>query len=535
MPFNSENFFDEPVTNSRRARLWTEDGGATDWPQKRRQQPESQEEDFAHAAETDEPAQTDQTAQPDEVSSVRRAARASFVNRWPALKRAHALSFFGLLLFTAVIYFRPYELIPALSDFTSMAFCVAIATLLVFVPTQLAVEGMVSARPREIYLVLFMALAALLSVPLAYDPALAWSSFIEFAKVVTMFIVMINVIRTEMRLRLMLWLALLVGIVLSIGAVTEYVEKYLDPHGMSVVGGAIQPGMRAVGVIHHGLFENPNDLALFLVTLIPIALGLLFVARGINKKLFYGLCALLMVVATVFTLSRGGLLGLACASFVLVWKIGRRRRVAVVAMFLLACAIFVLALPPEFISRLLSNAEEAQASSIARQNLLWRSLVVSIRHPLLGIGMSNFMLVSIHNQVTHNAYTEVSAETGLPALIAYILFMLLSLKRLRGIERETDSTRARTRIYYLSIGLQASLVGYMVSSFFVSVAYLWYIYYLVGYALCLHRLYEAKGATGVFAREKRQRPLSLFDEAKDEPDATLAIAQHAQTVAPQER
>jgi hypothetical protein len=33
----------------------------------------------------------------------------------------------------------------------------------------------------------------------------------------------------------------------------------------------------------------------------------------------------------------------------------------------------------------------------------------------------------------------------------------------------------------------------MVASFFASVAYYWNIYYLVGYAVCLRRLYEASG------------------------------------------
>jgi hypothetical protein len=44
--------------------------------------------------------------------------------------------------------------------------------------------------------------------------------------------------------------------------------------------------------------------------------------------------------------------------------------------------------------------------------------------------------------------------------------------------------------------MQASLVGYMVSSFFVSVAFYLYIYYLVGYAVCLRRLYVVASAEG---------------------------------------
>ena len=44
----------------------------------------------------------------------------------------------------------------------------------------------------------------------------------------------------------------------------------------------------------------------------------------------------------------------------------------------------------------------------------------------------------------------------------------------------------------MSIGLQGAIIGYMVSSFFGAVAYQWYIYYLVGYAICLHRLFLLK-------------------------------------------
>jgi len=35
------------------------------------------------------------------------------------------------------------------------------------------------------------------------------------------------------------------------------------------------------------------------------------------------------------------------------------------------------------------------------------------------------------------------------------------------------------------------LLVYMVSSFFLSVAYAWNVYYLVGYAVCFRRIYEA--------------------------------------------
>jgi O-antigen ligase len=105
--------------------------------------------------------------------------------------------------------------------------------------------------------------------------------------------------------------------------------------------------------------------------------------------------------------------------------------------------------------------------------------------------MGNFNLVSAHSQVTHNAYTQVSSEMGIAALLLYLAFMLVPLRRLGQVERETFAQPHLRQVYYLSVGLQVSLLAYMVSSFFASVAYQWYIYYLVGYAICLRRIHSA--------------------------------------------
>jgi len=153
-----------------------------------------------------------------------------------------------------------------------------------------------------------------------------------------------------------------------------------------------------------------------------------------------------------------------------------------------------------------------------RRELLFRSLLTAIRHPLLGIGMGNFHIVSIHEQVTHNAYTQVAAEMGTAALVIYTMFIVAPLRKLAQVARKTRGERGDSHYYYLAVGLQASLIGYMVSSFFASVAYLWYVYYLVGYAVCLRRLYEAEtGRLVVLERKTRKeqdqsREVPLIDD-----------------------
>ena len=126
-----------------------------------------------------------------------------------------------------------------------------------------------------------------------------------------------------------------------------------------------------------------------------------------------------------------------------------------------------------------------------------RSVIVALRHPLLGIGMGNFHIMSVHELVNHNSYLQVATEMGAAAMIFYILFTITPLRRLRRLERETISKPKYSGVHYLAIGLQASLLGYMVTSFFGSVAYLWYVYYLVGYAVCMSRIYPLEGELGI--------------------------------------
>jgi hypothetical protein len=88
------------------------------------------------------------------------------------------------------------------------------------------------------------------------------------------------------------------------------------------------------------------------------------------------------------------------------------------------------------------------------------------------------------------------------------------------IENESDLNPEKRRFYYLAIGLQAALAGYMVSSFFGSVAYQWYMYYLVAYSVCLHRLFimefqPEKGLTPEFWQSpfsKKREPLVATGE-----------------------
>ena len=407
------------------------------------------------------------------------------VDGW-SLRNGHGLTFIALFLFSVVLYFRPYELIPALSSFLQMAFFFGVLTLAIYFPSQLVLEGNLTARPREVHLILLLCLAAFLSMPMATSPGEAFGEFSDvLLKAIVIFIVIVNVVRTENRLRWMIWLAFAVSVYLSYYAILDYVT------GNFREGSAFYNNQRIGGVIR-GLFGNSNDLALHLVTMVPLAVGFAFATKRTFRRLLYIACAVLFIVAVVVTFSRGGFLGLFVAAFMMVRKIGRKNKTLSTGALVFALLLLLALAPATYSSRLstiFSSASDTTGSSSQRTEILKRSIWVTLRYPLFGVGVGNFHYKSVQELVTHNAYTQVSSEMGIPALVIYVMLMVYPLRRLREIEMATADVAEKRRLHYWSIGIQASIAAYMVSSFFGAVAYQWYIYYLVGYAVALRRIY----------------------------------------------
>lgn len=425
------------------------------------------------------------------------------------LKRGHALSYAGIFLFTVFLLFRPYELFPVLSFLSSTAYWLALATLMIYLPTQFALEGNISAGLREVYLILLLCLAALISVPFAKVSIEAWDTFNDtFIKAVLIFIMTVNVVRTERRLMGLIYLSLGVTFLLSVTAISDYRAANFVVEGYRIRG------------LLGGMFGNPNDLALHFVTMTPLFVVMALKSRNILGKVVYGVGATLTVAANVVTYSRAGFLGLLGMAVVLLWKLGRGKRFTVTAIGAVCLAAFITLAPGSYGVRVLSifiPGLDPVGSSDHRRGILDRSVLVSLRNPIVGVGMGNFHIVSLGETVSHNAYTQVSAEMGIAALVIYMMLILAPMRRLKRIELTAFTPRRRSRYFYLSVGLQASLVGYMISSFFASVAYQWYVYYLAAYAICLSRIYESQPAAPVGEMTKGDSPVALLDAARVAP------------------
>ena len=219
-------------------------------------------------------------------------------DRW-INRNGHSLTYIGVFLFTFVLYFRPYELIPGLSWLNSIAFILAIATLLIYLPTQLSSEGSLTILSTEVKCILFITFWALLTMPLAKSPGTAWETFNDtFNKVVLIFIVMVNTLWTPARLKGLMWLSIGVGVMLSYQAVGLYQAGEFAAEGNRVY------------VEYGGMFGNPNDLAMHLVIVTPLAFAFGMAARKLLSRILYFGITFLLVIGNMVTQSRGAFLAL---------------------------------------------------------------------------------------------------------------------------------------------------------------------------------------------------------------------------------
>ncbi len=192
--------------------------------------------------------------------------------------------------------------------------------------------------------------------------------------------------------------------------------------------------------IHFGdrasaLFAGENTLGGVMVFSIIWTLTYL-THTGNRKKLGLGIVLLLMILALVFSFSRGAWLGATGALIgYAFWEKKARVKVAV-ALFI---AVIVLLSVPSLRGRLASIANLSHP--LTRERIyIWKATWEMIKaHPLLGIGMDNYSIVYqkymlkgaeiSHPSSAHNIFLNIWVEGGILALFSFVGIVIITFVR----------------------------------------------------------------------------------------------------------
>src|SRR5262249_46676891 len=361
--------------------------------------------------------------------------------------------FTGLVSYVAIAYVRPHEW--AYMPEAQLSLAVAMATLLGY-----AIFEFTRRAPRLISnaLLLLLWLQLTIATFFAHSEALAQDKLIEFSKAFLIALLMTAMVDSERRAR-----RLLLGTVLAIGflAFRSNIGILLTLGQTRIYG----PG---------GAFEDNNDYALLLNVAAPMAF---YAARGEKNPWIRRVCyavSAMMMITVLFTLSRGGFLGL-CFVLLGVALKSKYKITGIVTVLSIGLIAFVF-LPDRVVERVgtITTASETDQSARMRFDSWQVSLRMINDHPVFGIGPRN--MTEVFNQyldtanvrVAHHSFLQMAVDAGLPALGLFLGLILLSwvrLRRARGIlkDRAPDSP-----LIAYSHGLEIALAGYIVSANFLS-------------------------------------------------------------------
>jgi putative inorganic carbon (HCO3(-)) transporter len=214
-----------------------------------------------------------------------------------------------------------------------------------------------------------------------------------------------------------------------------------------------------------GFYGSPNNMALLLGRILPLALAMLLWGRSPLRRTAYALAAAIMAPCLFLTFSRGAwFLGLPAA---ILFLGAMRQRKAMLIALLVIVAAFLITIPIAGTERITSLLD-LSGTSLFRLSL-WKSAVAMVRdHPLTGLGLDNFLyyypqyilpegLAEPNLSHPHNILLDFWTRLGIGGVLALVWFVAAFFRRGMQLYRRLPEGDQRA----LVLGLLASMVDFL--------------------------------------------------------------------------
>ena len=281
----------------------------------------------------------------------------------------------------------------------------------------------------------------------------------KWLEYVILYFIVVDTVNTKRKINIVVAVLLFSVSLVGIDGIYQRVAgvDFLRHWTLSMV---MQSGAPAIS----GAFNHYNDLAAYLVTLLPLLICVYFCAKHKIGLLYFILSVVMIlnIACLIGTFSRAGWISFT-ASLIIILIIMQKKRVLFFG--LLVVFLLCLLLIPDLRMRVWVTF---LAGGDAQRLNIWKDSLIMIKeHPVLGMGVGTFMENFEHygnfinpyahlGQYAHNCFLQIWAEAGIFALLSFLWFVILIF--VKGIKA------FRIRGNYLLLGVVSGFFAFLVHS-----------------------------------------------------------------------
>lgn len=317
--------------------------------------------------------------------------------------------------------------------------------------------------PLDLPLLMLLGLVLVSAVFSSHRYTSFWS-WMLLADCVVIYFLAIHTFRTRSEVRQLIYLIGAVALLLSIFGFFKLIGA--NPFPWYEYGNS-QSSLSAT-------YVNRNHMAGYLEMAIPLVLGLLVIGAGRTRKILIGVTAALLLLAIIFTLSRGGWIGLMVgltfmSATLFAKQIAKNRKLLFIASTVILFTFVAIISSTTVVKRVKTLEEAENNPSLASRMAAWRGIIDMVRdHPVLGSGPGTFSDIYTQYQppgykmrffMGHNDYLQFISEVGLGLAVLILwmgwVFYRHGLRKLRSPSRLVRGT---------TLGAMAGITAILVHS-----------------------------------------------------------------------
>lgn len=237
-----------------------------------------------------------------------------------------------------------------------------------------------------------------------------------------------------------------------------------------------------------GFFANSGEFSLLMAIVAVMSIGFLV---GMNRhRSFYLLLPITAIMTVMGASSRGGQIAIVAGLLFLVLAY---KKVSFKYLLVIGVAGYLIysLMPAEQLQRFQSIGKDNTSQS--RLDYWVAGWDMMKEYPITGVGYYGFAehydryykvpdpnaFLTNRKEVAHNSFIEIASTTGIVGLTAYLTLLYYIHRSAVKVRKFVSNWKVPSWHFGFALGLQASLVVYVVGSAFMSVAFYPYLYLLL--------------------------------------------------------